>query len=101
MRIGIVAPPWAPVPPSTYGGIEVVVDLLARGYEASGHEVTLFTTGDSTCHVPRRSTFPAAIGDRIGYSLPEAVHVLAAYDELAGCDAIHDHTLLGPLLAPP
>jgi glycosyltransferase involved in cell wall biosynthesis len=100
MRIGIVAPPWAPVPPALYGGIELVVDLLARGYEQAGHEVLLFTTGDATCPVPRDSAFSAAIGDRIGASLPEAIHVLAAYDSLRGCDVVHDHTLLGPLIAP-
>jgi glycosyltransferase involved in cell wall biosynthesis len=100
VRIGIVAPPWAPVPPAAYGGIEVVVDLLARGYESAGHEVRLFATGDSTCPVPRAYAFLSAIGDRMGASLPESVHVLAAYDALAGCDVVHDHTLLGPLLAP-
>jgi hypothetical protein len=31
MRIAVVAPPWYPVPPSGYGGIEWVVALLADG----------------------------------------------------------------------
>ena len=35
----------------------------------------------------------------MGADLPEAAHVLAAYEELADADIIHDHTLLGPLLA--
>src|SRR5947208_1905127 len=37
MRIGLVAPPWAPVPPHLYGGIELVVDRLAQGLAAAGH----------------------------------------------------------------
>ena len=35
MRIGLIAPPWAPVPPAGYGGTEVVVDNLARGLAGS------------------------------------------------------------------
>jgi len=83
-----------------YGGIELVVDLLARGYADAGHEVVLFATGDSTSPVDCQFSFPVAVGDRIGQSLPEALHVLDAYAALAGCDVVHDHTLLGPLVAP-
>ena len=54
MRIGVIAPPWTPVPPPFYGGTELVVDLLSRGLAEQGHDVVLFTTGDSTCPVPRR-----------------------------------------------
>ena len=53
LRVGLVAPPWVAVPPPTYGGTEVVIDNLARGLTAAGHEVVLFTTGDSTCPVER------------------------------------------------
>ena len=28
MRIGILAPPWCPVPPDAYGGTESVIDRL-------------------------------------------------------------------------
>jgi glycosyltransferase involved in cell wall biosynthesis len=99
MRIGLVAPPWTPVPPPLYGGIELVVDELARGFQAAGHEVTLFTTGDSTCPVPRRWVLAAAEGTRIGMAVPELRHVLGAYAALDHCDLIHDHTVAGPLLA--
>ena len=53
MRIGLIVPPWLPVPPSGYGGTEAVIDPLATGLQARGHDVLLFTTGDSTCPVPR------------------------------------------------
>ena len=42
MRIAVIAPPWYPVPPNGYGGIEWVVALLADGLTERGHEVTLF-----------------------------------------------------------
>jgi hypothetical protein len=42
MRIALTADPELPVPPIHYGGIERIVDMLARGLESRGHEVTLF-----------------------------------------------------------
>lgn len=47
MRIAITADPELPVPPVHYGGIERIVDMLARGLSASGHEVTLFAHPES------------------------------------------------------
>jgi len=99
MRIGLVAPPWAPVPPRLYGGIELVVDRLAQGFQAAGHDVVLFTTGDSTCPVTKRWFLEASEGVRIGFTVPEVRHVLAAYEALRDVDLIHDHTVLGPVLS--
>jgi glycosyltransferase involved in cell wall biosynthesis len=101
MRIALVAPPWAPIPPPLYGGIELVVDLLARGFAAAGHDVLLFATGDSTCPVPTKFVLDQAEGTRIGADVPELIHVLAAYDEIQdfGADIVHDHTMFGPLWA--
>ncbi len=98
MRIGLIAPPWVPVPPPAYGGTEVVIDNLARGLQELGHEVRLFTIGESTCPVPREYLYSAP-AEPIGLDVPEAAHVLAAYEALADTDLIHDHTMLGPLLA--
>jgi glycosyltransferase involved in cell wall biosynthesis len=81
-----------------YGGTELVVDNLARGLVAAGHEVVLFTTGDATCPVERHWVLPVAVGTT-GSMIDELAHVEAAYVELAGCDVVHDHTLLGPLWA--
>jgi glycosyltransferase involved in cell wall biosynthesis len=81
-----------------YGGTELVIDNLARGLVASGHEVMLFTTGDATCPVERRHVLPVAVGTT-GSMIDELIHVEAAYGQLAGCDVIHDHTLMGPLWA--
>ena len=97
MRIGIIAPPWVTVPPTGYGGTEVVVDNLARGLQELGHEVRLFTLANSTCPV-RRSFLYRAPAQNMGTSVEEAAHVLAAYEEFADLDLIHDHTVLGPLL---
>jgi len=42
LKIALTADPELPVPPGLYGGIERIVDMLARGLVARGHEVTLF-----------------------------------------------------------
>ena len=98
LRIGLLAPPWVSVPPSHYGGTEVVIDVLARGLQAQGHEVVLFATGDSSCPVDQRSVFAHQLGTDHMTAPSESRQVVAGYDALADCDIIHDHTFLGPLI---
>jgi glycosyltransferase involved in cell wall biosynthesis len=98
MRIGLIAPPWIPVPPPAYGGTEEVIDNLARGLTALGHDVRLFTVGESTCPVPHQWLYRSPT-EPIGDHFREAAHVLAAYQALADTEIIHDHTELGPRLA--
>ena len=47
MRIAQVAPLYESVPPKLYGGTERVVSYLTEELVRSGHEVTLFASGDS------------------------------------------------------
>lgn len=97
MRIGLIGEPWIPVPPPAYGGTERVVDSLARGFAAAGHEVVLAVPSDSECPLPRvpgmRSSEPA----ELGWALSELSHVIRAYQGLGDVDLIHDHTVSGPL----
>lgn len=97
LRIGILAAPWVPIPPTAYGGSELVIDNLARGLERAGHQVELFTTADSECPVRRACLFDRADPDRMGATVLELRHVAAAYDHFAdvGVDLVHDHTLAG------
>lgn len=97
MKIAIVAPPWVAVPPVGYGGTEVVLDGLARGLQAAGHDILLFTTGDSTCPVPKAWVFEEACGVGIGGAVTELRHVIHAYEAASGYDIVHDHTLVGPV----
>lgn len=99
MRIALIAPPWTPIPPPLYGGIELVVDQMARGLVAAGQDVTLFTTGDSTCPVPKAWALEHAEGMRIGMAVPELRHVVHAYEAVSGHDVVHDHTVMGPFYA--
>jgi glycosyltransferase involved in cell wall biosynthesis len=89
------------VPPPRYGGTEAVIDRLARGLADRGHEVLLCTTGDSTATVPRHALHDHAQIEQIGMIVPELCHVLDAHDAAAAADVVHDHTILGGLLADP
>lgn len=100
MRIGIIAPPWVPVPPPAYGGTESVIDRLARGLQDAGHEVLLAAAANSECPVPRvPGTAPAPLDRPLtGDAVSELAHVLAGYAAMSDLDLVHDHTLAGPLL---
>lgn len=47
MRIALVASPAIPVPPTRYGGTELIIYYLIRGLQAAGHEPILLASGDS------------------------------------------------------
>lgn len=98
MRIMLVAPPWLPVPPRAYGGTEAVIDELARGLVAAGHEVLLCATGESSCPVPLRAAYECGQGTQGGAEI-ERRHVMHAYEVAGDFDVVHDHTLFGPRYA--
>jgi glycosyltransferase involved in cell wall biosynthesis len=100
LRIGIIAPPWLPVPPTAYGGTELMIDALCLGLDRLGHDVTLFTIGTSTCPVDRRWLFDEMDPIRMGAAIEEFRHSFAAYDVLSDVDIVHDHTLAGLLVGP-
>ena len=100
MRIGMIAPPWLPVPPPAYGGTEAVLDGLVRGLLRAGHEVVLAGHPDSQTPAEIRSVLPRGSTDAIGQGATELAHVVAAYEQLTDVDVVHDHTLSGPLLGP-
>jgi glycosyltransferase involved in cell wall biosynthesis len=99
VRIALIAPPWLPVPPTSYGGTEAVIATLAEGLEEAGHDVLLVTTGDSTCNVDRTQVFATARPDDMHDVVVEVRHLLHAYDAVAAArvDIVHDHTSAGPV----
>ncbi len=55
LHVLLTADPYLPVPPVHYGGIERIVDFLARGLVERGHQVTLIARPESQtagCLVP-------------------------------------------------
>ena len=104
MKIAVIAPPWIPVPPPRYGGIELVVYNLAEGLTASGHEVLLFAPKDSnvSCRL-----FPYLEQKQFYFGLNSPLREKLFVGELAGkyayamaayekADIIHNHMLSPP-----
>ncbi len=100
MRIGMLAPVWYTVPPAGYGGVELVVGVLADGLVDRGHEVTLFASGGSRTKAQLSSPFatppdPALLGN-VWF---DAAHTLSAYLERGRFDVMHDHSgIVGPAM---
>lgn len=98
MRIAEIAPPWVSVPPPTYGGIELVVALVADGLVDRGHDVTLFASGGSKTkgtlvtpldQVPELADMGLSVTD-------DTIHTLSAYLRAGEFDVVHDHSGWGP-----
>jgi glycosyltransferase involved in cell wall biosynthesis len=94
MRIAQVAPLWERVPPSTYGGTELVVSLLTDELVRRGHDVTLFATGDSVSLAKLESAYPRAF--RLDSSVREPhiyelLQLSQVYEQSHEFDIIHSH----------
>ncbi|NTU52807.1 MAG: glycosyltransferase family 4 protein [Chlorobiaceae bacterium] len=95
LRIAQIAPLIESVPPLKYGGTERVVYYLTEGLVKSGHEVTLFASGDSVTSA--RLVAPVSESLRLGSKAHSTIfmHMLMlskVYEEMAGqFDIIHSH----------
>jgi glycosyltransferase involved in cell wall biosynthesis len=92
VRIAILSPVWFPVPPTGYGGIEWVVALLADGLVDSGHDVTLFASGDSRTKAKLESVFPEAPSALIGSSWVDLRHAFSCLMRADEFDVVNDHS---------
>ena len=101
MRIAQVCPPWLAVPPKGYGGIEWVVALLADGLAESGHDVTLFATGDSRTKARLEYVYAEAPGTtEINDPILDTTHTLFSLrDARERFDVLHVHTPFSALAA--
>ena len=97
MRIAVLAPPWLAVPPVAYGGTERVLDALCRGLQELGHDVLLYTTGDSSCPVEKQWTYERSVGVEHIAPAAELRQVIDGYDAALdwGAEIVHDHTITG------
>ncbi len=91
MRLAHIAPPWIPVPPLTYGGTELVVDLLVRGLRQRHLEIMVFCSGDSRLAPPIAGPFPRSFWPPDKFS--ENLHLAYAWSVLQQQPAalIHSH----------
>lgn len=94
MRILLCADPILPVPPSGYGGIERIVDSLARALQDRGHRVGLVGKRGSTCPVGAFFPWPA---DDVRTTLRNAFALRRAAREFRP-DIVHSFARLSYLL---
>ena len=100
MRIAIVSTPFIRVPPAGYGGTELFCYELAEELARRGHDVTLFTTGDSETSCRKRALYarpewPPAPPDELN-------HAAWSLDDIAqgdGVDLVHVNSVLAVPLA--
>lgn len=106
MKIALIAPHRGTIPPRGHGGIESVIDGLARSLARLNHEPVVFAPPGSTCPVPLYEIPPGEHGWVQNSTCQEIHHVITAYQliharggSMPTFDVIHDHTKIGPLYA--
>jgi glycosyltransferase involved in cell wall biosynthesis len=99
LRVAMLAPPWIPVPPPGYGGIEAVVALLCEALVARRHDVTLFAAPGTRSSARVCTLLDAAHPNTIGSALHKSDHVARAFDAIDEAaergqpfDVVHDHS---------
>ena len=99
LTIAMLAPPWIPVPPPGYGGIEQVIELLAAELVQRGHRVTLFAAPGSESPAMVEPLLESAHPDAIQIAIFEADHAAHGFDQIEAAaaegnpfDLVHDHS---------
>jgi glycosyltransferase involved in cell wall biosynthesis len=94
VKIAQVAPLYESVPPKLYGGTERIVSYLTEELVRSGHDVTLFASGDSVTRAQLVSACPRSLRldphakDHLAHHLVLLEQVAERADEF---DLIHYH----------
>lgn len=94
LRIGLIAPPLLPLPPSGYAGTERIVAALAIGLHERGHLVTVFCAGDSELPCEVVPVVPRAlwpIGRRGNLTNYLDLSVAHAWEQQDRFDILHSH----------
>lgn len=98
LKIAMLAPPWIPIPPPAYGGVESVVAVLCDQLSRRGHSVTLFAAPGSESSAEIRTPLSKADEHFMGMAIGESDHVARAFAEVDAAaaegmpfDLVHDH----------
>jgi glycosyltransferase involved in cell wall biosynthesis len=95
MRVALLAPPWIPVPPPGYGGIEQVIALLAAELTERGNSVTLYAAPGTRSRAEVLSPLEGPHPDEIQTAIYEADHVASTFASVEEADepfdVLHDN----------
>lgn len=97
LRIAILVLPWIPIPPLGYAGTERIVYHLTEGLVKKGHDVTLFSVGESKTSAKLEFIFEKAMGlqedvmKRLKSSFYPLMHVASCFEKQDNFDIIHSH----------
>lgn len=107
LRIAQLILPWIALPPKRYGGTERIVHFLTEKLVERGHDVTLFSTGDSKTSAKLEFIFKKALGLQpnvirtLGSSFYPLMHIANCFEMQNKFDIIHSHAqFLGLPFAP-
>jgi glycosyltransferase involved in cell wall biosynthesis len=98
MKILQIAPPWIATPPSGYGGTELVIYNLCKGFFELGHDITLFATKNSSSPGELDYVFNKGLVEMDidwAASLPPVVHYHQAFRNTDEYDVVHAHLSSG------
>ncbi|MDP3014906.1 MAG: glycosyltransferase family 4 protein [bacterium] len=94
IKIAQLAPLWIPVPPRTYGGIELMLSLLTEELVARNYDITLFASGDSKTSAKLFPLTEKGIWLQKGLRSPHA-HISVAIEKIYrhknSFDLFHNH----------
>ena len=94
IRLAQIAPPWLPIPPRTYGGIELMLYNLINELNKREYEITLFASGDSQVSVDLEPITDKAIWLKKGVRNPHAAAIrllTTVANRFSDFDLIHNH----------
>lgn len=97
LRIAQLVLPWIPLPPPGYAGTERVVYNLTEGLVKKGHQVTLFSVGESKTSAHLEYVFEKALGlqsdvmKTLKSSFYPWIHVANCFEKQDQFDIIHSH----------
>ncbi len=94
LRIAQIAPLWIPVPPLTYGGIELMLHHLVEELVKRNYDVTLFASGDSKTKARLVSPIKQALWLQRNVRNPHAAIIKLlkiAKEQMSSFDLVHNH----------
>jgi len=96
LKIGLISTPFLRTPPSTYGGLELIVANLGEVLSKMGHEVTVFAADGSKVEGCKIIEFgPPKLKVQVDWLKSEREAYLKIEDMLQEFDIIHGHNWLG------